>query len=177
MAHSYEIRKAVMAAIDAGMLGKDVEKIFGVSISSQQLWKRRLNETGDFACKPPGLGHPPHIKTNDFIEYMSCPVNQVKHKQRLGRNLASWRWRSATWCEKLDLPVKKRLHLPRIGCSEAGHLQTRGRLDFSGKACLHWWNGHGSETIRLWLGAQGSSRQRQKKRHPHSADQSLGRVN
>ena len=111
MAHSYEIRKAVMAAIDAGMLGKDVEKIFGVSISSQQLWKRRLNETGDFACKPPGLGHPPHIKTNDFIEYMSCPVNQSKTQAEIGAEFGELKMTISNMMRKIGFTRKKKTSL------------------------------------------------------------------
>ena len=137
MAHSYEIRKAVMAAIAAGMLGKDVETIFGVSISSQQLWKRRLNETGDFIRKPPGLGYTPHIKTEDFIEYMSCVVNQGKTQSEIGAEFGESKMTISNMMRKIGFTRKKRLHLPRIRCWQAGHLQTRGRLDFSGEDCFY----------------------------------------
>jgi transposase len=46
MIYSLEIRKAVMAALDAGLTGVEVERIFGVCLMTQNRWAHRLKRYG-----------------------------------------------------------------------------------------------------------------------------------
>src|SRR5215208_5851782 len=50
--YSKDLRLKVLAAIDRGMLRKEVAEVFGVSAPTSKRWLRRRRQTGDVEPKP-----------------------------------------------------------------------------------------------------------------------------
>lgn len=111
MAHSYEIRKAVLEADRQGMSSVDIKVIFGIGKPVLDSWKRLLKETGDLKRRPPSPGAPPNIKTEDFIEYMKCSVNQEKTQEEIGLEWNESKMTISNMMKKIGFTRKKNVHL------------------------------------------------------------------
>ena len=84
MVYSLEIRKAVMAALDAGLTGAEVERIFGVCQMTQNCWAHRLKKYGSLERGRFSPGTHPEISTEHFRLYMENPANQQKTQAEFG---------------------------------------------------------------------------------------------
>lgn len=98
-----------MKALDHGMTGVEVKRIFGVSLMTQHRWKRKLQETGDFQRGKFSPGAPPHISTEEFKTYMRNPLNQGKTQSEIAADFGESAMTICNMMKKIGYTRKKRI--------------------------------------------------------------------
>ncbi len=123
MVYSLEIRKAVMAALDAGLTGAEVERIFGVCQMTQNRWAHRLKKYGSLERGRFSPGAPPDISTEHFRLYMENPANQQKTQAEIGAEFGVTGMTISNMMKKIGYTRKKNVHLPGSRPGKTGRVQ------------------------------------------------------